>query len=257
MESEEPVGDDICKDADAVYALVLYRFGQHFIEKSCEDKKEHFAFQWAGRNLSRVVAMMAYFGHIKQGIGSLSTTAQDCLLAIHNAGRYGGTFLDARAEGNKNLEGNYLYFDLRNYKWIRSGKVSGTNVNFGTRDAQHASSSKNPTNSDITFHKLYPDESVTTLSQRGKFQQLEQRCGLAFLRGTTDELTNQDGHTILDWDPATVSRLDGKSKSKGVTLQHLQLDMAAYQFEFVSALCIGADNVSVSWGFENMVGTHR
>lgn len=80
MESAEPVEDNICKEADAVYALVLYRFGQHFIDKSCEDKKDHFAIKWA----KQIVATMAYFGHIKQGISSLSTTAQDCLLKVVN-----------------------------------------------------------------------------------------------------------------------------------------------------------------------------
>lgn len=63
--------------------------------------------------------------------------------------------MDARVEPYKKLVGNYLYYDSVKLQWIRSGKVSGKELNFGTRDMAHSKNSKDPTKSSMGFYRAY------------------------------------------------------------------------------------------------------
>ena len=256
VEYEEDVPPDLMKDAEAVYNILQSRFSAHFVRTGCEEKENHWTFQWAKRNLAPVIAAQALFEHLKKSVHQEATSRSTCLLAHPNAAMHGGLFCDAREEANKSLEGNYLYYNVAYYKWIRSGKACGTNTCFGNRDNQHQKCSLEPSKRTETFYKKYPDNSVETLIQLGKFQQLEQKCGLAFRRGDVAEIVTTTGFIILDWDPDVMEMLQKRVNAQR-SLEEVQLDMASYQFEFVYQLCIGeANNVSESPCFEALAHTY-
>ena len=256
-EAETPPSEEQCKDADYVYNLLIDRFEAMFVTRDKETKRFHFAFKWTLQNLPRIVAVLSYVKHITPGIHVLSTNKNTCLLA--SPGNGNGVFLDARSEQTRVLEGNYLYYDTLSSEWIRSGKVSGMNTDFGTRDSQHEKDSKNPEHSSIRFHKLYPDKKVDTKIQKGKFNHLKQYCGLSFMRdgNTTYELTKVENNKILRWDSVTMDELKKRSQKGSKSINDWQLDMCAYLFEFVSGLCLSElHNVSESLGFESIAHTY-
>ena len=256
VEYEEDVPPYLMKDAEAVYNILQSCFTEHFVRTGCEEKENHWTFQWAKRNLAPVIAAQALFEHLKKSVHREATSRSTCLLAHPNTTMHGGIFCDAREEAHQSLEGNYLYYDVVNYKWIRSGKACGTNACFGNRDNQHQKCSLEPSKRTATFYKKYPDNSVETLIQLGKFQQLEQKCGLAFRRDDVAEIVSTTGFIILDWDPDVMEMLQKRVNAQR-SLEEVQLDMASYQFEFVYQLCIGeANNVSESPCFEALAHTY-
>ena len=250
MEYEENIPSTIVDDANCVLSEVEIRFEEHFIKTNTESKKNHWAFQWAKQNLPSIVSAQAYFNHLRNGISDLAFSRDACLLnqPIH------GTFIDARKEETKKLVGNYLYYDNIKLCWIRSGFVCGQTTNFGSRDTQHSNDSKKPSGSALMFHKKYADKNIRTDVKEGNFQDLKQYCGLAFDRDECNGLTFNDSNSILGWDDDTMAQLK-KLAVNGKRIEEVQLVMAAYLFEFSSALCIGGNNVSQSASFESIAHT--
>ena len=153
VEYEEDVPPYLMKDAEAVYNILQSRFTEHFVRTGCEEKENHWTFQWAKRNLAPVIAAQALFEHLKKSVHREATSRSTILLAHPNATMHGGIFCDAREEAHQSLDGNYLYYDVVNYKWIRSGKACGTNACFGNRDNQHQKCSLEPRKRTETFTK--------------------------------------------------------------------------------------------------------
>ena len=69
----------------------------------------------------------------------------------------------------------------------------------------------------------------------------------------------EGNNAVLGWDEFTLAQLKKLvEKRDGCNLKDLQMDMVAYLFELISALCIGVSaNVSESPGFENIAHTYR
>ena len=91
---------------------------------------------------------MVYFGHIKKDISCLDETK--CLLANPNMNK----FLMC-SEQTKNFFGCYLFFDMNEEVWIRSGSATGEG-GFGKRIRAHekrAQANKNDDNS--RFYHLF------------------------------------------------------------------------------------------------------
>ena len=258
MEAEEEVTSEVGESADGVYKIILGRFRSHFVLRNCAEKEDHYAFKWAKRNLARTVATLAFFGHINPRVHEFQTDSNVTLLAFPGNG---GIFMDARMEPHKSLVGNYLYFDKQQQHWIRSGKVSAKNLNHGTRDEAHKKNSKNPMKSSMGFYRAYCDETaeVQGCEKKGHFQFLEQYCGLSFERDNCEQLTKVT-NAILEWDSHTIQKMNEIPRvSKGQqTMNDVQIDMAAYQFELVSSSCIGvSNNISESPGFETIAHTYK
>jgi hypothetical protein len=250
MEYDEAVNDDIVRNANACVSLLIHRYDPHFVSRNVSSRMNHYAFQWAKRNLPPVVAAMSYVGHIKPKLYTVKSDTSRCLLATPNAG---GIFLDARDESKKELEGCYLYYDEIDSKWIRSGKAAGRGSNFGIRDEQHAKAAKDPGNNQRELYLRYPDDSLTNVTSSGKRSHLRQYCGLAFKRTFTLQLISKD--SIFIWDDSTLQELQ---KIKGEdSIENIQLNMLAYLFEFVYDLCIGREGVSEYAGFERIAHTYK
>ena len=115
---------------------------------------------------------------------------------------------------------------------------------------------KKPSGSALMFHKKYADKNIRTDVKEGNFQDLKQYCGLAFDRDECNGLTFNDSNSILGWDDDTMAQLK-KLAVNGKRIEEVQLVMAAYLFEFSSALCIGGNNVSQSAGFESIAHTYH
>jgi hypothetical protein len=76
--------------------------------------------------MTRVVAAMTFFGHIRPNVHRFFIDRNSCLLSLPNStSSHGGVFISARNEETKILGGNYLYFDVATSTWVRSGKACG------------------------------------------------------------------------------------------------------------------------------------
>jgi len=257
MEPEVDVSDIICRNADAVLEILNQRYDLHFKSRNVVSKTNHFSFKWAKRNLPQVVAAMAYFNHLKPGMDEFLITRDTCLLAspIGDLEDGAGTFLSARDDSKKNLEGRYLYYDVLNGHWIRSGKVSGDNTNFGERDKQHDKCAMDPAANSSDFYLRYPDVSVKSRVKKGNFQNLKQNCGLSFQRGQTNALTSLD-NGILEWDTHPMDCMNSARKDESI--ENYQLTMASYLKEFASDLCLSdTHNVSGYPGFQMVAHTYN
>lgn len=254
MEPEEEVSDDVCCLATGIHEILQIRFAAHFRLRNCEGKEKHFAFKWAKQNLPRVVAAMTYFGHIQKDIHKFQTNSNTTLLANPVDAGGSGNFMIATTGRYESCIGNYLYFDSVKMMWIRSGKVSGRNTNFKKRHEEHQRLSKNPKGTTMGFY------SAGSAKKLGHFHFLCQYCGLAFSRDGCEELIEVGGNnSVLDWDEFTLAQLNKRVESRDeCNLKDLQINMVAYLFELMSALCIGVSaNVSESPGFENIAHTYR
>ena len=153
------------------------------------------------------------------------------------------------------LEGCYLYFDKRKYKWIRSGKTSGDGRDacFRGRGKKHEA---NATCKDqMRVHRLYreyPDSGVENLgAPEGNFDNLVMYCGMAYdKKMDTTPLRSRDATgSLFVWSDEVISELT----KKGGDLKKFQLDAVAYLWEICYDLLLAkTDNVSMSPGFESL-----
>ena len=89
------------------------------------------------------------------------------------------------------LEGCYLYFDKKKFKWIRSGKTSGNwkDACFQGRGKKHKSNTCSK--DQMRMHRLYreyPARGFNNIgSPEGTFDNLLMYCGMAYDKGVNTE----------------------------------------------------------------------
>ena len=158
-------------------------------------------------------------------------------------------------------EGCYLYFDIMNGVWIRSGKVSGEGRSFLIRHEEHAGirkpNSENAKNPGANlFYLRNPDEDCDVSRHRPglvkcHFQDLKQYVGLGFDRSDAAAVEAICGSAIFDWTAEMLQAINYRSFNNSPSLKDKQLHMVGYLFEIVDDLMIAhKDNASESTGYE-------
>ena len=157
------------------------------------------------------------------------------------------------------LEGSYLYYDLNNEEWIRSGKAVGSN--FSRRHAEHKAEArlKSAGSDNSKFYNSYPSMTVDLPNQgvrKGEFENLEMLVGVGFNKLLKGKLVNdiaQGG--IFHFDSDTVAKIDKTNFRGNHRLQAKQLNMLGYLWELAYDLCIAPEsNISGNPGFEVLLG---
>lgn len=253
IDSELMVSNEQKRDADALLEILMQRFEDHFISHNMSEKREYQCFKWAFSNLPRVSAAMVMATHTRNNLHSLKIDRNVTLLANPESS-ITSTFINARTEESKNLEGCYLYYNTEDGKWIRSGKAGGDgNGNFGKRDEEHKKSASKPKPSSL-FYMSYPHRTSASKCARGTWEDLEQYCALAFKSDNAGEFTEKETG-LLEWDRLTTEWMTRTSEGKR-SIKSMQLMMVAYLIELCYELCISSvDNISESGGFEGLSGT--
>lgn len=271
----QDVDDEMKGRADELLTRLLYNLDSHINKKVEQSKHHHFTLEWTRNNLAQFAAVVSLAGQVHNEPLSLGLT--DCLLKHP-------TFVDAflRVDENdkdkeqelSNAEGCYLHYDMKNAKWIRSGKVAGTSSDpkgILDRNDEHREKARNGGNGsklyteypakDSSRAKIGRENNVRPYPWKAYFEDLALFCGVGFVRseavvknlmldcgaGETDDTATG----IFSWDQHTIDALNQWEKEGVTTLKDKQLHMIAYLLELGYDLMLDAEwNVSTMPGYE-------
>ena len=200
-----------------------------------------------------MAAIMVLFNHTKADISCLDHN--QCLLALP-------TKFFVKVYGPDVLKcGCYLYFDLNNGEWIRSGKAISSN--FGGRHDEHKKEARLKTASSekSKFYNSYPSQEAPihdSRAQRSSFENLQQFVAIGYDKLFIRKL-------LLDVYEGGIFHLDRETNNKNNNinfkgnkrLQEKQLNMLGYLWELTYDLCIApASDISGNSGFEVLLGVN-
>ena len=209
-----------------------------------------------GQNLGRVSAIMVVMGHVKNDLSMAKTNSRTSLLCPP-----GDSFIIAGTDEILDLEGAYLYYDIDDSCWIRSGKVIGNDRSFGKRNKEHAKKALELTMDSLKslFYRTYPSKNAPSNGcvRNGYFENLVMYVALGFSRKQPQHLKlvgKEDG--LLSWEGAILQKLE-KASLVGCNggLKGKQLHAVGYLFELCYDLALSPDrNLSQNPGFESLLG---
>jgi len=249
------------QEANALYKIMKERFSS-LLSSRLLDRRQHShqCVVFFRQNLSRMAAILVLARQVQDDLAT--TTKDDTLLREPE-----GYFIRAIGEA-ANLQGNYLYVDIRRSRHVRAGKAVGLNRRtgdmrtFGKRDKEHLKSSLND-NSGSCFYMSYPNRDstvpVSDMIRRGYFQDLVQYVGLGFDRtqeGVVEKLCSPDpSKGIFHWSDSTRDLVRRTNFKDSDVLEDKQLHFVGYMTETSHGLMIcESHNVSKSFGFELPMG---
>ena len=201
--------------------------------------------------MAQLAAIMSIFNHIKGDIECLDENAT--LLKTVNY------FVSAESEEMKSQQGAYLYFDVNNVTWIRSGKVTGRG--FSVRHSEHAKKAAAKKTTSL-FYNSYPTSTSArnkSVGRKGYFDNLSQFVAIGFDVNNdehgkiiTGELENGGLFSYTNEEKRKIDSCN--MRGRGTTMLK-RIDIVAYLFELGYDLSISpADNVSQNPGFESVLG---
>ena len=247
------VDQSLLDRADLLQKQLEQRLVRHCqIRIAKEEKRNHWCLRWAARNLPQVAAIMCLFNHIKPDLSCLDNN--QCLLAATSA------FLRATSNVEARMEGCYLYYDLNNEEWIRSGKAIGSN--FGTRHKQHQLGSmlKGPASQKSKFYSSYPSKSVQLADascRKGVFENLQMLVGIGYDKLLATKLIHDHDskNGIFHFDSETMKKIEAVN-FPGIA-RNKPYHMLGYLWELAYDLCIApGSNISGNPGFETVLGIY-
>ena len=239
--------------ADNIQRLLAAHLHRHLnFRVTNANKRKHWSFEWAAKNLHCIAAIMARYDLIKNDVLALDESAT----LLRSCTKFIKVGVD-----QANMHGAYLYFDTNDEKWIRSGKTTGNP--FSKRNAAHARSAKQSILTS-TFYRRYPSiernvEQTCASSRKGYFENLEQYVALGFEIGNSRVekiLTNiTQGESMFLFSKEEIQSIT-KMKKRGVnTWESKCVDVIAYLIELAFDIAISPlDNVSDNPGFESCHG---
>ena len=241
------VNESLTKQADELIKILHIRFERHLrLRITNRSKHNHWSLLWSRKNITVIAAIMVLFDHVKRDLSCLDESTT--LLSTH-----GNYLMIANVESN--LQGAYLYYDMNDNKWIRSGKVTGRG--FDVRHKEHQKKAKCH-NHQSKFYSRYPSlesKLSKSCSRKGAFEGRVPFIACGFNPPDKNILTKDvdEGGVLF------LSKLDKEKirnvNFRGRTPDEKILDMIAYQFEIAYDLAIcPMDNVSESAGFESCLG---
>ena len=179
------INNDLLVRADLLQKQLECRLTRHCrIRIKKESKRSHWCLLWASKNMPPMAAVMVLFNHIKTDITCLDHN--QCLLAASSS------FLKASSNREAMMEGCYLYYDLNNEEWIRSGKA--TSSNFSKRHAEHKAGSMltSASSQKSKFYNSYPSRYANLADQsvrKGEFEKLQILVGVGYNKLLKGKLT--------------------------------------------------------------------
>ena len=237
--------------ADAVTALLDQRLDMHILKRVEEKNRGNFSIGFTRWLIPHVAAMAVMYGHVKEDMSCISFG--DAMLKPQ-------TSCFVRIDGTEGVgvgEGCYLYYDMLNGVWIRSGKVCGKNRYFLVRHGEHEENSKEPGSN--AFYLRNPSYGIDEVKysqglKKCSFENLVQFVGLGFMRSNqaaTDAICDTSENGLFHWSAQVLKGMQPKGFYGSEGLKEKQLHMVSYLFELVYDLMLSdKDNISESPGFE-------
>ena len=216
-----------------------------------KEKQEHWALKLASKNLAVVAAYMVLADHVKEDLTFLDSTKS----ILHNTLQ---KYLLCASFPKQ--AGAYMYYDIINAEFVRSGKVGSRG--FQERHIDHMKAANKLDHNSSNFYFNYPSRNVITLvgtaGRSGTFESLTQCVAAGF--DPSGELAMSIVHKrvecggIMIMNDDDVRRIESSVK-KNETKTSKFNDYLAYLFELGYDLAINtAVNMSSNPGFESFVG---
>ena len=229
--------------ADILAGLLVARLRRHVLRRipSNNGARDHEVLKCAARNLPAMAALLTVRNLVLDDIKVAKSN--ECVFS-------GEVFrFDQITAENTHMEGAYLYRHC--HVWVRSGKVSGSVVNFKTRHRQHAAASLK---GESRFYRTFPSAKIKETEnysiRRGVFEKLGHYVGFGFDRqqqAAVAAICDVSRSGLFVWPKATLDCI----KRANETRANSQLKCISYLWELVFDLCLGPANVSESPGFES------
>ena len=121
------------KQADQLQDILLHQLTSYLARQNMP-KSGFWCFRYAASNFARLASHMVLQGHLKENLGCLG--ANKTLLATNL-----DAFILCNSPGAILRQGIYLYYDLNDGVFIRSGKVCGRP--FSARHQEHIRAARN------------------------------------------------------------------------------------------------------------------
>ena len=244
----EEVNDKLKMKADKIQRLLKVRLTRHLnIRVEKEKLREHWSFQWARKNMHAMAGYMAIYDMTKNDIITLDENAtllktSDNFLSIENT---------------PNKHGAYLYWDVNDEKYVRSGKTTGNP--FSKRHEAHEAKAAARFCTG-RFYRRYPSKpsvrsnaNASVAGRRGHFESLMMLSALAFEIGNSEATKRFE--SIFIFDDNDKMHINKMNKRGNNTWQAKCNDMVSYLAELAFDLFISVnDNVSDNPGFESCHG---
>ena len=236
-------------------------------------KTDHSTLPFHRQNIPACAALLTLANHVVDDIpGSDYLT---CLLK-NPFGEF------TRVEGNlRDAEGCYLYYDKKNGKWVRSGKVAGSESSpkgMWQRNKEHSDEAKRGGTASALYTSFPSKDSDRAKSARemnirpypwsAYFEELIQFCGVWFKRGGSVDVhlmsnyekdcSQKGSKGLFVWSENTIDSLN--SRRGQTSLKDMQLHMVAYILELSYDLLLApGNNVSTQPGYEKfgLINTRR
>ena len=248
--------DDDLKFANKLGRTIHRRLIKHIRTKIADSTKHnHPALLFVRDNLNRFTAFLCFYG---QGRKSVVMNENSCLLQHPSR----GGFIMAKDEA---LEGSYLHYSNEEFKWIRSGKATGSDAteNGLVKRNEKGHRKKAATASLVDgecFYTLYPSRSNPNQlpNRMGYFEDLILYCGFSFIRSDAAAVeglvSTVEGKGLFDWS-VYINQLENANMRGAKTLKEKQLIVVSYFFEMCYDICLSPrHNVSNNPGFESVIG---
>lgn len=255
------ISDIHLREGDILYKIVKARFSWLMNTRLLDRRlHRHECIVFIRWNLPRMSAVLIVTRQVQDDLGT--TTKDDTILRENE-----GAFINAIGDAS-NLQGNYLYKDIRRCRLVRSGKAVGFNQrtgksrSIGDRHKEHLKSSLNDKSGSF-FYTSYPHRDstvpVSDVICRGNFQDLVQLVGLGFDRtqpGVVEKLCSSEADKgIFHWSNATKELVGRTNFKDSDVFEHKQLQYVGYLTEISHGMLIcDRNNVSKSFGCETPLG---
>ena len=195
----ESITEKMKKHADILARVLHRRLGKHIRNKIADQSKHnHPALLFVATNLNRFAALICYYGQAR----TKPVMHPDACLLV-NPTR--GGFVEAK---DTELEGSYLRYSTKEFIWIRSGRVVGSDVLMNRIVKRNESGHKKKAATaslldGVGFYTLYPSQLSKNqlLSRIGYFEDLKLYSGFCFKRNgnVSGLVSTNDGAGLLDW----------------------------------------------------------
>ena len=181
--------------ANQLFHKLRERLKNHMNARIQEKSRHtHWSMIFARENLAVCAACMVLSNHLKVDLTCIGSIGE---LLGRNSGRF------VRCDDFPDREGAYLYYDMNDECFIRSGKV--TRRGFSVRDSEHRKAAAVSSSSKSHFYFLYPSKQSPrsgTTGTRGSFENLVQLIAAGFTRdsaaaGKLDRDWKEGGLLIL------------------------------------------------------------
>ena len=129
MDDQASLAGDVARQLDQ-------RLTRHIQTKVEQPNRGNFSLRFTSEMIPLVAAMTVMMNHVKKDMS--------CVSLVDSMLKASTNFFCEVNGSNSTTEGCYLYFDMENGVWIRSGKTCGQGTDSGKRHEQHHKAALDP-----------------------------------------------------------------------------------------------------------------